>query len=178
MNWYLTQSGFVEVNVTKQMQEDAEKRNKIFYAKLGNAGTHRKDKGRQRMTGYLAEAGVKEVFPRLMFSEDAKIDFTFGDTTFDVKAQGCNGAPGPSFVGTLYEEQKDRDVDFYIFARTKNDFTKVWITGFIRKADFLTLATLVPAGVENNNFKYDQARYEIEYRKLLKPQNFMTRKSA
>lgn len=176
--WAIVSTGFVEVNVTQEMRDDAEKRNKTFYKKLGNAGTHRTDKGRQRTTGYVAEMAVAHVFPKLKFSEDPTIDFTFNDITFDVKAQGCNGAPAPNFVGTLYEEQRDRNVDFYIFTRVKNDFTKVWIAGFISKDQFLSMAKLIPAGTSNNNFTYDQSRYEIEYSRLIKPQQFMSRKKA
>lgn len=174
--WTLDCYGFVEVNVSPEMRSDAEKRNKSFYGKCGNAGTHRTDKGRQRTTGYLAEMGVSVVFPRLEFSKDPKVDFVFNEITFDVKAQGCNSAPGLNFAGTLYEEQAGRDVDFYIFTRVKNDFSKVWITGFISKEKFFERAKLIPAGTKNNNFTYDQSRYEIEYSKLTKPQQFMSRK--
>jgi len=171
--WTLTHTGFVEVNVTQEMRDAADKRDKSFYNRLGNVGTHRTDKGRQRTTGYLAEAAVASVFPRLEYSKDPNIDFIFKDITFDVKAQGCNSMPSPTFVGTLYEEQSSREVDFYIFTRVKNDFTKVWITGFVSKKQFLSTAKLIPVGAVNNNFRYDQARYEIEYRLLTKPQQFM-----
>lgn len=178
MSWLIIPSGFVEVSVSKDMMDSAESRNKAFLKKCGNAGTHRTDKGRQRTTGYLAEQAVKFVYPKLEFSLDPLVDFTFSEISFDVKAQGCNSAPAPSFVGTLYEEQRTRDVDFYIFTRVKNDFSKVWITGFISKPKFLQIAKLIPAGAVNNNFRYDQSRYEIEYNKLIKPQQFMNRKAA
>jgi hypothetical protein len=178
MNWIILPTGFVEVSITKDMVDKAESRNKAFYKKCGNAGTHRTDKGRQRMTGYLAEQAVKLVYPKLDFSDDATVDFVFQDVTFDVKSQGCNSAPGLDFAGTLYEEQQDRKVDFLIFTRVKNDFTKAWITGFIRKDKFLSTAKLIPAGTANNNFRYDQSRFEIAYRMLTRPQQFMSRKSA
>jgi len=177
-NWVINNSGFVEVTLTKEMIANAEKRNHEFFKKLGNTGTHRTDKSRQRMTGYLAEMAVKEVYSKLEFSKDPKVDFFLKDVTFDVKAQGCNSAPGLSFVGTLYEEQADREVGFYIFCRVKNDSSKVWITGFISKKSFLDKAKLIPAGTRNNNFTYDQSRYEIEYRNLIKPSTFISKESA
>lgn len=175
--WTLNHNGFVEVTITPEMRADADKRNKAFYSKCGNAGTHRTDKSRQRSTGYLAEMGVVVVFPKLEFSKDPKVDFVFNGITFDVKAQGCNSAPALNFAGTLYEDQAGREVDFYIFTRVKNDFTKVWITGFASKEQFFKLAKLIPAGTQNNNFTYDQSRYEIEYSKLTKPKQFMSKKS-
>jgi hypothetical protein len=176
-NWKLNQLGFVEVDVTPSMIASAEARNKEFYARCGNVGTHRKDKSRQRVTGYLAEMAVKLVYPRLEFSADPTVDFVFNGITFDVKAQGCNGAPGLEFAGTLYEEQAERHVDFYIFTRVKNDSSKVWITGFVSKPNFFMKASLIPAGTANNNFVYDQSRYEIKYSQLTKPQSFMSKKS-
>ena len=174
-SWLTNKTGFIEVSVTQEMRDSAEKRNKEFYNRLGNVGTHRTDKSRQRTTGYLAEMAVNSVYPKLNFSEDPKIDFTYKQITFDVKAQGCNSAPALDYVGTLYEEQRAREVDMYIFTRVKNDFTKVWVTGLISKKDFLSTARLIPAGTRNNNFRYDQSRYEIEYSKLIKPTLFVGR---
>ena len=171
-------TGFVEVDVTQEMSAAAEKRNQEFYSKYGNAGTHRTDKSRQRITGYLAEAAVKHAFDKLEFSEDPTIDFTFKGITFDVKAQGCNSAPELKFVGTLYEEQATRKTDFYIFTRVKNDSSKVWIAGFISKKNFFEKAQLISAGTSNNNFTYDQSRYEIPYFKLTKPRELIARNKS
>ena len=44
----------VEVEVTKFMLDEANQRNKKFYEMFGHAGTHRLNKQRQRITGYLA----------------------------------------------------------------------------------------------------------------------------
>lgn len=175
--WTFTTTGFVTVHITEEMRAEAEKRNQIFYEKYGNAGTHRTDKSRQRMTGYLAEMAVKTVFPKLEFSSNPQYDFVHLGKTFDVKAQGCNSEPGINFVGTLYEEQRFRDVNFYIFTRVKNDSSRVWIAGFITKDKFLQTAKLIPAGTKNNNFTYDQSRYEIEYGKLIRPKLFLKRDS-
>lgn len=168
-------TGFIEVDVTPEMVTKAEERNQSFFKKLGNVGTHRTDKTRQRITGYLAEMAVKVVYPKLEFSTDPNIDFIFNKMTFDVKAQGCNQTPLPDYVGTLYEEQASRSVDLYVFTRVRNDSEKVWIAGIISKNQFFDLAKLVPAGTTNNNFRYDQSRYEIEYNKMIKPEKFIGR---
>jgi hypothetical protein len=167
--WNLNESDFIEVDISPEMKKESDTRNKMFYDKYGNTGTHRLDKNRQRNTGYLAEMSVKLVFPKLEFSKDPTVDFILNDITFDVKAQGCNSAPKTNFTAALYEEQDNRKVDYYIFCRVKNDFTKSWITGFISKQEFLSKANLSLPGTQNNNFKLEESRYEIEYNKLIKP---------
>jgi hypothetical protein len=156
----------ISINITKNIFNEAYKRNEKYKAKYGNCGTHRINKDRQRMTGYLAEACISHRFPQIQYSEIDNVDFTLGTLTMDSKAQGCNSKPLLSYVATLYEEQKNRPVDFYIFSRVKNDFSTAWICGIISKHKFFELSRLIPAGTKNNNFTYDQSRYEIQYKDL------------
>jgi hypothetical protein len=167
--WKFNRFGFLEVDVSKEILDKAESRNQLFLKKYGNSGTHRTNKSRQRITGYLAEAAVQTIFPKLEISNNEKFDFTLQNVTFDVKAQGCNVEPQPDYVGTLYEEQAVRSPDFYVFARTRNDLNKVWIIGFISKKNFFNKSKLIPSGTKNNNFSYDQSRYEIQYNQLTVP---------
>ena len=160
---------YVEFDVDDKLIQEAYARNKSFFSKYGHAGTHRKNVEKQRMTGYLAEVAIKKTFDCLEYSNSDVVDFLYKSKSFDSKSQGCNTVPLPHYVGTLYEEQDKRNADFYIFSRVKNDFSKVWIIGFISKKDFLTKSTLMPAGTVNNNFTYDNARYELEYNNLYKP---------
>jgi hypothetical protein len=164
------QSDFIEFEILPEYLEEAQNRNKLFFEKYGNAGTHRKNKDRQRMTGYLAEIAIKNTFTKLEYSDTDNVDFIFKDKTFDAKAQGCNSKPYPDYVATLYEEQKERPVDFYIFNRVKNDFSLVWICGIISKKEFLEKSILIPAGVMRHNFVYDNPRFELEFKNLYKPE--------
>ena len=77
------------------------------------------------------------------------------------------------YNATLYEEQKDRQADYYIFSRVKNDFTVVWICGIASKKKFFKIATLKKAGTKNNIFTYDQSRYETQYKDLGDMYKFM-----
>ena len=172
-----TQDDFIEVIITEQMLQEANERNKKFYNKYGNTGTNRLDKKNQRITGSLAEIAIKNTFKTLNYSEDDNVDFISNNKlTFDSKAQGCNSKPKANYVGTLYESQKNRDVDFYIFSRVNNKHDKVWIAGIIPKQEFLNTATLMPKGTINNNFTYDEPRYELEYRLLYNPRFFTPKK--
>jgi len=159
-----------EVNITDKMLSEAKSRNEKFQKKYGNIGTHRTDKTKQRMTGYIAEAAIKYLCG-IDYSDDDSVDFTYGQITLDSKAQGCNSAPKDYYVATLYEEQKNRDVDYYVFSRVKNDWSRAWICGFISKNLFFDKAELIPAGTKNNNFVYDQSRFEIQYKNLQPIQN-------
>jgi hypothetical protein len=162
---------FLEIVVTKQLIKEAQDRNQYFYRKYGNLGTNRIDKKNQRITGYLAEVVIKHTFKKLNYSDDDEVDFISESKliTLDSKSQGCNGKPKTNYVGTLYENQKDRNCDILIFSRVKNTHDLVWITGFITKKEFLKISNLIPKGTKNNNFTYDESRYELEYSSLYNP---------
>lgn len=162
---------FLEVIVNKKILKEAQERNLYFYKKYGNKGTNRLDKNNQRITGYLAEVAIKHTFKKIDYSENDEFDFISSTKKFtlDSKAQGCNGKPKTNYVGTLYENQKDRNCDILIFSRVKNTHDLVWITGFITKKEFLKISNLIPKGTKNNNFTYDESRYELEYSSLYNP---------
>lgn len=163
----------IEVAITPKIYAEAEARNKKYQDLFGSSGTHRLNKDRQRMTGYLAEACIHSLFPEIKYSESYDVDFVFMNKTIDSKAQGCNSKPMPHYSATLYEEQKTRDVDYYIFSRIKNDFSVGWICGIISKRKFFQSSILKPAGTKTNNFTYDESRYELEYAKLGNIYNFI-----
>ena len=163
----------VTINITQKIFDEAQQRNEKYKAKYGHIGTHRTNKDRQRMTGYLAEACIANTFSHIKYSTNDIVDFDFGNLKIDSKAQGCNSKPLPNYVATLYEEQRNRLADFYIFSRVKNDFSVAWICGIISKPRFFELSKLIPAGTKNNNFTYDQSRYEIEYNQLEDISNFI-----
>lgn len=126
------------------------------------------------MTGYLAEACIRSKFPSIKYSDDYNVDFMLEANTIDSKAQGCNSKPKDFFSATLYEEQKNRTTDYYIFSRVKNDFSVVWICGIISKKKFFQIAELKEAGHHTNNFTYDQSRYEVQYKDLKGVDEFIT----
>jgi len=165
----ITENDFIEVDITNEMLEEAKYRNEAFKNKYGSNGTHRTNKENQRIVGYLAEVAINKSFNNVEYVVgNDNVDFISKNKklTFDSKAQGCNSKPRIDYVATLYEEQNKRPVDMYIFSRVKNDFTKVWICGIISKDDYIKNAKLMPKGTKNNNFTYDNARYELEYSKL------------
>jgi len=155
----------IEVQVTEEILEDAKSRNKDFFQKFGNRGTYRNNK-EQRMTGYIAESCIKKMFDVFQYSQDINVDFNLDNLTIDSKAQGCNSKPLDYYSATLYEDQKERSTDYYIFSRVKKDFTTAWICGIISKIKFFKIAKLQPKGTKTNNFTYDQSRYEVKYKDL------------
>lgn len=163
----------ITVPVNETILDEASKRNIKYQKKFGNVGTHRINKDRQRMTGYLAESSIRYIFPFIQYSDTDEVDFVINQITIDSKAQGCNSKPLDYYSATLYEEQKNRKADYYIFSRVKNDFSVVWICGIISKSEFFKTAKLCAAGTVTNNFVYDQSRYEIKYNQLLNINQFM-----
>lgn len=161
------------VPITDSIYQEASERNIKYQKRFGNSGTHRINKNRQRMTGYLAESCIRHIFPSIEYSGLDEVDFLLNGITIDSKAQGCNSKPLYHYSATLYEEQKNRNADYYIFSRVKNDFSVAWICGVISKSEFLKIAKLCPAGTVTNNFVYDQSRYEIQYNQLQNMNDFM-----
>ena len=156
----------IQVDITKDMLEEAEHMTAENKAMFGIGCTHRKDFKRQKLTGFLAEVAINRSFPDLSYSDKLAVDFKYKGYTFDSKAQGCNSKPLNYYNATLYEEKKKRDTDFYIFNRVKNDSSCVWICGIISKQRFFNIAKLKKAGTKCNNFTYNQSRYEIQYEDL------------
>jgi len=156
----------IEVIITSEILEEAKKRNEEYFNRFGHSGTHRTNKDRQRMTGYLAEACIHDTFPEIKYSDNYLVDFMLNSSSIDSKAQGCNSKPLDFYSATLYEEQRNRDTNYYIFSRVKNDFSIAWICGIISKVKFFQVAKLKEAGTKTNNFTYDQSRYELEYKDL------------
>ena len=156
----------IEVDITKDMLEEAEYMAAENKAMFGIGNTHRKDVKRQKLTGFLAEVAINKTFPELAYSDKLAVDFKYKGYTFDSKAQGCNTKPLNDYNATLYEEQKKRDTDFYIFNRVKNDSSRVWICGIISKLRFFNIAKLRKAGTKCSNFTYNESRYEIQYKDL------------
>ena len=163
----------IEIKITSDILTEAQKRNDTYYQRFGHVGTHRTNKDRQRMTGYLAEACIRSKFPTIEYSDNYDVDFVFHQYTIDSKAQGCNTKPKDYFSATLYEEQKNRKTDYYIFSRVKNDFSVAWICGIISKKRFFQIAELKEAGHQTNNFIYYQGRYEVQYKDLKQIDQFI-----
>jgi len=164
----------IEVKVTPEIWEEAKRRTSEAAERFGDRGTHRLNSDRQKTTGYLAEVCINHEFPNIKYSDDLNVDFHFNSMSLDAKSQGCNSKPLGYYSATLYEEQKKRSADYYIFNRVKNDFSKVWICGVISKERFFQIAKLKKAGTKTNNFTYDQSRYEIEYKDLDNLQSFVS----
>jgi len=159
-------SDMLEVRITEEMKTRAKDKARKLQGAYGDHGTHRIDSTRRRMTGFAAEEAIKQAYPILTPSLDVSVDFRLGKYTFDVKSQGCNKPPQGNYSATLYEEQRLRAATYYIFCRTKNDLSTVWICGAISKHRFFDLALLKEKGTSAGNFIYDNTRYELSYDQL------------
>lgn len=166
----------LEVIITPEMIKEAEERNEIFEKRFGKYGTHRTEQSwkKIRITGYLAEVAIKHTVKKLDYSDDVKYDFKSPkQKTFDSKSQGCNFKPHIDYIGTLYEDQQNREVDFYIFSRIKNDLSLAWICGFIPKEEYFQKAEFITKGTKVKNITYDTSRFALEYKHLYKIHNLI-----
>lgn len=162
--------GFIEIDIDNSMLKEAQERDDFFINLYGPGNTHREDTKTCRKNGYLGEIAVKKAYPKLEYNLTHNHDFNFNNLTFDVKSLSCNSQPKPDYVGIVYEDLKEKIVDYYIFTRITNDLKKIWINGFISHKDFFEKSKYMPVGsniVTGSSFKYEQSRYVLEYNKML-----------
>ena len=57
----------IQVDITKDILEEAEHMTAENKAMFGIGGTHRKDVKRQKLTGFLAEVAINRSFPDLSY---------------------------------------------------------------------------------------------------------------
>ena len=100
--------GSLTINITPDIYQEAEQRNLSYKKKYGNTGTHRLNKDRQRMTGYLAEASIRSYFPQLNYSDNDNIDLYLLDYQTTYQA-----FPQVSLLTLLYRMQ-DSSLTSYI----------------------------------------------------------------
>lgn len=164
-----SEKDFIEVKITPEMIEEAEERNKTKKAIYGTLKTRRTKSTRARMTGFIGEVAAKKVFQKLSYSDENDVDLVSKDNkiTFDVKSNGGNTNPQLTHCATIYE--KNYPCGVYIFAKVLNDFSKLWITGFIPKQELVEKVKLVPKGTVRIGYVCEDDRYELEYSHLYKP---------
>ena len=106
----------IEVIITPEILAEAKSRNEEYFNRFGNSGTHRTNKERQRMTGYLAEACINHTFPEIQYSDDYFVDFVLDSTTIDSKAQGCVTVSQWVFIVRHYMKNKKIEIQIITFS--------------------------------------------------------------
>jgi len=152
MNLSIDKYGFIIYHTTKH---------EIFYAKdifakrfSSSLALNSKtiyDRMESRLAGIVGEMVYQSLFPNAQKTPDRDIPFDFlhDRLKVDVKCKYRKVDPRDDFEASFFEYQMRRsleNVNRYVFMSTKDDFSKVWICGYIDKSDFMSRARLWKKG--------------------------------
>lgn len=152
MNLSVDKYGFIIYHTTKD---------EIFYAKdifakrfssslsLNSRTVY--DRMESRLAGIVGEMVYQNLFPKAKKTPDRDIPFDFhhNELKVDVKCKYRKVDPRDDFEASFFEYQMLRslqNVDRYVFMSTKDDFSKVWLCGYIDKSDFMNRAKIWKKG--------------------------------
>lgn len=152
MNLLIDKYGFIVYHTSKEQ---------IFYAKdifakrfsssfsLNSKTVY--DRMESRLAGIVGEMVYQSLFPKAQKTPDRDIPFDFlhDGLKVDVKCKYRKVDPRDDFEASFFEYQMKRsleNVNRYVFMSTKDDFSKVWICGYIDKSDFMSRAKLWKKG--------------------------------
>lgn len=133
------------------------------------------DRIESRLAGIVGEMVYQSIFPRAKKTPDKSIPFDFyhNDIKVDVKCKYRKVDPKENFEASFFAYQtwnSFKNVDRYVFMSTKDDFSKVWICGFLDKKDFMDRAVLWKKGQVDptNNKVFHEDTFSVFYRQLNK----------
>lgn len=128
-----------------------------------------------RLAGIVGESVYQALFPLAKKSPDKDVPFDFyhDGLKIDVKCKFRTVAPKKNFEASFFAYQmghRFQNVDRYVFMSTMEDFSKVWICGYIDKKDFMSRAVLWKRGqVDPSNGKvFHEDTYSVFYSQLNK----------
>ena len=96
----------------------------------------------------------KEIGKEIIHAKHHDYDFILTDKKIEVKAMRVNTIPKLMHHCNLSSHNLRQKCDYYCFISVMNDFTKVFINGYISKKDFFDNAVLHLEGETENNFTY------------------------
>lgn len=158
-------------------------RNQIFEAKrifaerfsssLSLNGRTVYDRMESRLAGIVGEIVYQSIFPNARKTADRDIpyDFSHDGKKIDVKCKYRKVYPRENFEASFFAYQmgnKFQVVDRYVFMSTRDDFSTVWICGYIDKRDFMDRSVLWRKGqIDPTNHKtFDADTYSVFYSQL------------
>jgi len=164
------ENGFVEINITHLMVEEAACRYyKIFKGSqhLNRFTFNNKDK----IVSMLGEICFKKAYPAVTASDNLTYDYLLSGKKIDVKTKVRGLSPKLNFSGCVPKYQAEQeDVTHYCFlsCTIDDDDYRMWLCGRISKADFMEKAKFWAKGdVDGSNgLKFVSDTYALEYEQM------------
>jgi hypothetical protein len=151
-------SSILEIQVTDLQIENA-KRQAVAMGRLNKSIT----KGQGNVAGFLGEIVFADIIGASQ-NNTYEYDVVMSDgSTVDVKTKRTTVAPQPHYdcsVAALNTRQK---CDYYAFMRVKNDYSKAWFLGMIRKDTYFDKSRFLKKGEidPDNNFTVKSDCYNL-----------------
>jgi hypothetical protein len=142
------------ITITPNLDQLKRAKNLYDFGTLNNSITE----GDGSAAGALAEICFfdyfKEIGKEIIHSKHYDYDFILNQKKIEVKAMRVNTTPSLLHHCNLSTHNLRQRCDYYCFISVMNDFTKVFINGYISKKDFFDNAVLHLEGEKDNNFTY------------------------
>ena len=151
----------IEIDVTDTMLQEAQRR--FDFGVLNGSIT----KGEGNLAGALGEvACIHYLRSRNFTIEDVSTydyDFIVNGSKVDVKTKRVSVEPQPHFKVAVSAWNTRQQCDFYFFAYSMYDNSKVYLAGYYRKHQFFTEAIFKQQGStddgDNSNFRFSYDCY-------------------
>lgn len=176
MNLSQDKNGFLIYKTSRdQIFEAKEIFSKRFSSSLSLNSKTVYDRMESRLAGIVGEIVYQALFPNAKKTPDRDIpyDFYHDGKKVDVKCKYRTVDPKPSFEASFFAYQmsgKFQNVDKYVFMTTRDDFSIVWICGYISKSEFMNKSVLWRKGQTDptNNKTFHEDTLSLYYFQLNK----------
>lgn len=164
----------IEVRITPEMEEVAEKRNKDNFEKYGSVETVLTGRQQEnRRNGYVGEEIVKSFFTDFKYTDSPHHDLLYHELKLEVKAKSANLSPQAHYENMVMAYQRKRKLDYLVFVHIMNHSMIGYIVGWMSKEEFYEKSYFMRKGEMNNNFRLDSDRYMITVGDLNRPNILM-----
>jgi hypothetical protein len=154
----------IELKISDKILIEAKSRAKKL-GKLNNSITE----GAGNIAGYIGQLLVAE-YLNAEEPDNYNFDVKKDNITYEVKTKRCTSKPRGEYDCSVSDFNTKQNCDYYLFARVLEDFSKAWILGKKKKADYFNEARFCEKGKvdEKSTFgwKFKADCYNLEISKL------------
>jgi hypothetical protein len=142
------------ITITPNLDQLKRAKNLYEFQALNNSITE----GDGNAAGAMAEICFFDYFKdkgkEIIHAQHYDYDFILNQKKIEIKATRVNNPPRLAHQFKLPCNHYDQQCDFYCCIYVMNDFSKVFINGYISKKDFFDNAILHLEGEKDNNFTF------------------------
>jgi hypothetical protein len=142
------------ITITPNLDQLKRAKNLYEFQVLNNSITE----GDGNAAGAMAEICFFDYFKdkgkEIIHAQHYDYDFILNQKKIEIKATRVNNPPRLAHQFKLPCNHYDQQCDFYCCIYVMNDFSKVFINGYISKKDFFNNAVLHLEGEKDNNFTF------------------------